>query len=32
VWFHDVLRTDGTPYMREETELIQQLTNHTMLA
>ncbi len=26
VWFHDVFRTDGTPYMREETELIKRLT------
>ena len=26
VWFHDVFRTDGTPYMREEIELIKRLT------
>ena len=22
LWFHDVFRTDGTPYLREETDLI----------
>lgn len=26
VWFHDVLRTDGTPYKKEEVELIKKLT------
>lgn len=26
VWFHDVFRTDGTPYLREEVELIRRLT------
>ena len=26
IWFHDVFRTDGTPYLREETELIKRLT------
>jgi hypothetical protein len=26
IWFHDVFRTDGTPYLREETELIRRLT------
>jgi hypothetical protein len=27
IWFHDVFRTDGTPYLREETELIRRLTS-----
>jgi hypothetical protein len=26
VWFHEVFRTDGTPYRTEETELIKRLT------
>ena len=26
IWFHDVLRTDGTPYLREETDLIKRLS------
>lgn len=26
IWFHDVFRTDGTPYLREETDLIKRLT------
>jgi hypothetical protein len=26
VWFHEVFRTDGTPYRAEETELIKRLT------
>lgn len=26
IWFHEVFRTDGTPYMREETELIKRMT------
>ena len=26
LWFHEVLRSDGTPYKQEETELIKQLT------
>jgi Cellulase (glycosyl hydrolase family 5) len=26
VWFHDVLRTDGTPYRQAEVDLIRQLT------
>jgi len=26
VWFHEVFRTDGTPYRNEEVELIKQLT------
>lgn len=26
VWFHEVLRADGTPYDQEETDLIKQLT------
>lgn len=29
IWFHDVFRTDGTPYLREETELIKRLTSKT---
>ena len=30
IWFHDVLRTDGTPYLREETDLIKRITGKTM--
>ena len=30
IWFHDVFRTDGTPYLREETDLIKRLTGKTM--
>jgi hypothetical protein len=26
VWFHEVLRQDGTPYKQEEVELIRSLT------
>ncbi len=26
IWFHEVFRTDGTPYLREETDLIKRLT------
>ncbi|PWS32645.1 right-handed parallel beta-helix repeat-containing protein [Pedobacter paludis] len=26
LWFHDVLRKDGTPYLKQEVELIKQLT------
>jgi hypothetical protein len=26
VWFHEVLRADGTPYLAQETDLIRQLT------
>jgi hypothetical protein len=26
VWFHDIFRTDGTPYRPEETEFIQKIT------
>jgi hypothetical protein len=26
IWFHDVFRMDGTPYLREETDLIKRLT------
>ena len=26
IWFHDVFRTDGTPYLREETDLIKRLS------
>jgi len=29
IWFHDVFRTDGTPYLREETELIKRITGKT---
>lgn len=29
IWFHDVFRTDGTPYLREETDLIRRLTGKT---
>ncbi|MEP6923067.1 MAG: endo-1,4-beta-xylanase [Pyrinomonadaceae bacterium] len=29
IWFHDVFRTDGTPYLREETDLIKRLTGKT---
>jgi hypothetical protein len=32
IWFHDVFRTDGTPYLREETELIRQVTGKTRAA
>ena len=27
IWFHEVFRIDGTPYMQEEVELIKQLTS-----
>jgi hypothetical protein len=26
LWFHDILRTDGTPYRKEEVDLIRRLT------
>jgi hypothetical protein len=26
VWFHDIFRNDGTPYSREEVDLIKELT------
>jgi len=26
IWFHEIFRTDGQPYRREETDLIRQLT------
>lgn len=29
IWFHDIFRTDGTPYLREETDLIKRLTGKT---
>lgn len=29
IWFHEVFRTDGTPYKAEETALISQLTGKT---
>lgn len=32
IWFHDVFRTDGTPYLREETDLIRRLTRRTKTA
>ncbi|WP_342333126.1 1,4-beta-xylanase [Pedobacter sp. FW305-3-2-15-E-R2A2] len=28
VWFHDIFRADGTPYLKEETDLIKKLTAH----
>ena len=28
IWFHDIFRTDGTPYLREETDLIKRLTSN----
>lgn len=28
-WFHDIFRTDGTPYLEEETNLIKRLTDKT---
>lgn len=28
LWFHDIFRTDGTPYKQEEVELIKQLTKN----
>jgi hypothetical protein len=27
VWFHDILRADGTPYRQAEVDLIKQLTS-----
>ena len=27
IWFHEVFRIDGTPYMQEEVDLIKQLTS-----
>ena len=32
IWFHDVFRTDGTPYLREETDLIKRLTSKTKIS
>jgi hypothetical protein len=32
IWFHDVFRTDGTPYLREEVELIKRITGKTKAA
>ena len=29
IWFHDVFRTDGTPYLHEETDLIRKLSRGT---
>ena len=26
VWFHDILRTNGTPYIKEETDFIKSIT------
>jgi hypothetical protein len=28
IWFHEIFRTDGEPYKKEETELIRQLTKN----
>src|ERR1700686_2273513 len=30
VWFHDVLRADGTPYREREAEILRQLTGKTL--
>ncbi len=30
IWFHDILRKDGTPYDPEETRLIRRLTGHKL--
>jgi hypothetical protein len=30
VWFHDVLRADGTPYREREAEIIRELTGKTL--
>jgi hypothetical protein len=32
IWFHEVFRTDGTPYKQDEVELIKQLTGKTSAA
>jgi hypothetical protein len=32
VWFHEIFRTDGTPYSAEETELIKRLTGRSGVA
>jgi len=32
VWFHEVLRADGTPYRQEEADLIRQLTGINKVA
>ncbi|HEU4837046.1 MAG TPA: cellulase family glycosylhydrolase [Pyrinomonadaceae bacterium] len=29
IWFHEVFRTDGTPYIREEVEFIKRMTGKT---
>lgn len=29
IWFHDIFRTDGTPYLREETDLIKRITGRS---
>lgn len=29
IWFHDIFRKDGTPYMTEETEFIRKITTQT---
>jgi hypothetical protein len=31
VWFHEVLRPDGSPYRPEETALIRQLTGNEVV-
>jgi len=28
IWFHEIFRTDGEPYKKDETELIRQLTKN----
>lgn len=28
-WFHDLFRSDGTPYVRKEVELINKLTSRS---
>ena len=30
IWFHDIFRKDGSPYKKEEVELIKQLTGNTV--
>ena len=29
IWFHDILRTDGTPYSADEVNFIKQITSST---
>jgi hypothetical protein len=28
MWFHDILRKDGTPYRQEEVDFIRQITGY----